>query len=123
VVALYAVLTRSDVFGLVLLESTSLQVGNGQLLRDTSPLPLGPARVYIGVGTAEFTGNSIELHTDSTQGSAGMVKLTEMLAANFRAAIWNHPEVMVNVEEGAHHNETAWAERFPKAAEFLFGKH
>ena len=120
VAALYTVLTRSDVFGSVLLESPALQVGNGQLLRDTSPLPVGPARVYIGVGTEEFTGAE---HFNAQLASPGFLKLSDMLARNFKGAMMNHPDVMLNVVAGAHHNESAWAERFPKAAEFLFGKH
>lgn len=126
VAALYAVLTRSDVFGSALLESTALQVGNAQLVRDTSPLPLGPVRVYIGVGSSEFGGHSgepSEHPKDLAQHNAGFVKLSEMLAANFKGALLNHPEVLFVVENGASHNEAAWARRFPKAAQFLFGKH
>ncbi len=126
VAALYAVLTRSDVFGSALLESTALQVGNAQLVRDTSPLPMGPVRVYIGVGSSEFDEHAdahSEHPADLSQHNAGFVKLSEMLAANFKGALLNHPEVLFVVEPGASHNEAAWARRFPKAAEFLFGKH
>jgi predicted alpha/beta superfamily hydrolase len=121
VAALYAVLTRTDLFGSALLESTALQIGNGQLIRDTSPLPIGPVRVYVGVGSSEFSEHS-ELFGDN-QRNAGFVKLSEMLAANFKGAVLNHPDVLFVVQEGGSHNEAAWSSRFPKAAEFLFGKH
>jgi enterochelin esterase-like enzyme len=54
VAALMALIKRPDVFGIGLLESTSMQYGNGQLLRDVTPVVMGPVRVSIGVGTEEL---------------------------------------------------------------------
>jgi hypothetical protein len=52
VAALTALLKRPDVFGIGLLESTSMQYGNGDLLRETMPVVMGPVRVSIGLGSA-----------------------------------------------------------------------
>jgi len=52
--ALYTVFHRADMFGLELLKSTSLQLGNGQLIGDTSPIVMGPIRALISVGTEEL---------------------------------------------------------------------
>ncbi len=57
VAALYTLVRRPDLFGMGLLESTSLHTGNGQLLRDVTPLVIGPRKVYIGVGTDEVVGH------------------------------------------------------------------
>jgi hypothetical protein len=54
VAALYVLLNRPDRFGIGLLESPTLPLGNGQMLRDTTFLARGPDRVYIGVGTTEL---------------------------------------------------------------------
>jgi len=53
VAALTLLLDQPDTFGLGLLESTSMQDGNGRVLQETSQVVQGPIRVSIGVGTAE----------------------------------------------------------------------
>ena len=55
VAAVYALIRRPDLFGAGSIESPSMQVGNGQMLRDTVSLFAGPRRVAFGVGTAEAT--------------------------------------------------------------------
>jgi predicted alpha/beta superfamily hydrolase len=123
VAALYALITRPDVFGLGLLESTSLQVGNGELLRLTQSLMVGPRRVYVGVGTEELGGqNTIatDRALDPTAFNAGMVKASQQLASNLKSAALNTPQVMFASAPGAHHEEAAWAVRFPTAIQFLF---
>jgi predicted alpha/beta superfamily hydrolase len=125
VAALYALLHRPDLFRLGLLESTSLQVGNGQLLRDTAPLAIGPRRVSVGVGMNEL-GENVQLARDHGMEpeafNNGFVQLSEQLAANLKAAALNHPAVVFVKQPGAKHEEQAWAQRFPAAIQFLFPK-
>ncbi len=125
VAALYALLHRPDLFRLGLLESTALQVGNGQLLRDTSSLAIGPQRVSIGVGMNEL-GDNIQFGRDHglepDAFNSGFVQLSEQLAANLKAAALNHPAVVFVKQPGAKHQEQAWASRFPAAIQFLFPK-
>jgi predicted alpha/beta superfamily hydrolase len=124
VAALYTLIHRPDLFHLGLLESTSLQVGNGQLVRDTLSLVVGPRRVSVGVGTNEL-GNFQQfardrgLEPDAFNG--GFVQLSEQLAANLKAAV-NHPAVVFVKQPDAKHEESAWAQRFPAAILFLFPK-
>jgi enterochelin esterase-like enzyme len=124
VAALYTLIHRPDLFHLGLLESTSLQVGNGQLLRDTISLVIGPRRVSVGVGTNEL-GDYIQFARDRgiepDAFNAGFVRFSEQLAENLKAAS-NHPSVVFVKQPGAMHNENAWAERFPAAIQFLFPK-
>ena len=54
--ALYVALNRPDLFRLVLLQSPTLLLGNGQLVRDTISIARAPDRVAIGVGATELTG-------------------------------------------------------------------
>jgi predicted alpha/beta superfamily hydrolase len=125
VAALYTLLHRPDLFRLGLLESTSLQVGNGQLLRDTATLAIGPRRVSIGVGTNELGDNKQFAHDHGMEPdafNAGFVQLSEQLAANLKAAALNHPAVIFVKQQGAKHEEKAWSERFPAAIQFLFPK-
>jgi enterochelin esterase-like enzyme len=125
VAALYALLHRPDLFGLGLLESTSLQVGNGQMLRDTTPLAIGPGRVSVGVGTGEMGGNEQFAHQHGMEVATfdkGFVQLSEQLAAALETAVLNRPAVVFVKQPGAKHEEQAWAERFPAAIKFLFPK-
>lgn len=123
VAALYALLHRPDLFRLGLLESTSLQVGNGQLLRDTATLVIGPKRVSVGVGMNEL-GENLKFARDHGLDAfnQGFVQLSEQLAKNLEAAAMNHPAVVFVKQPGAKHEENAWAERFPAAIKFLFPK-
>ncbi len=125
VAALYALLHRPDLFRLGLLESTSLQVGNGQLLRDTASLAIGPQRVSVGVGMNEL-GENVQFARDHGMEpdafNSGFVQLSEQLAANLKAAALNHPAVVFVKQPGAKHEEPAWASRFPAAIQFLFPK-
>jgi enterochelin esterase-like enzyme len=125
VAALYTLLHRPDLFGLGLLESTSLQVGNGQLLRETTPLVIGPRRVSVGVGMNEL-GDSVQFARDHGMEpeafNTGFVQLSGQLAANLKAASLNHPAVVFVKQPGAKHEEQAWAQRFPAAIKFLFPK-
>jgi enterochelin esterase-like enzyme len=121
--ALYALLHRPDLFRLGLLESTSLQVGNGQLLRDTASLAIGPRRVSVGVGMNELGDNAARNHSmEAAVFNTGFVQLSEQLAANLKAAAFNHPAVVFVKQPGAKHEEKAWAERFSAAIQFLFPK-
>src|ERR1700733_302370 len=125
VAALYALLHRPDLFRLGLLESTSLQVGNGQLLRDTASLAIGPRRVSVGVGMNELGDNLKFAHDHGMEADAfnsGFVQFSEQLAANLKAAAMNHPAVVFIKQPEAKHEEKAWAERFSAAIQFLFPK-
>ena len=118
VAALTALLKRPDVFGIGLLESTSMQYGNGDLLRETMPVVMGPVRVSIGVGTAELGADAKMLGVPNYDDA--FVSLNRQVAANFKAAIANHPEVLFTVQQGANHGAAAWGSRFPAAIRFLY---
>ena len=43
------------------------------------------------------------------------------LAAIMRRAVLSEKRLRLAIQEGAGHNEGAWAERFPEALRFLYG--
>ena len=118
VAALTALIKRPDVFGIGLLESTSMQYGNGQLLRDVTPVVMGPVRVSIGVGTEELGADAKMLGVPNFD--TAFVALNQSLADNFKAAMANHPEVLFTVQPHANHGAAAWGARFPAAIKFLY---
>ncbi|MEG9431808.1 alpha/beta hydrolase [Terriglobus sp. ADX1] len=117
--ALTALLRRPDVFGLGLLESTSLQEGNGLVLRDAATIVRGPLRVSIGVGSEELGEKDIAA-LQIPNADPGFVRMHQMLADSMRHSLINTPEVKFTVTPGGRHTEEFWSERFPDAIEFLF---
>jgi predicted alpha/beta superfamily hydrolase len=113
VAALYAALEHPGVFGKLLLESPSLYVGDGYLLRRARAAKRWPSRIYLGVGTAETSRADRNRET-----VANVLALEGML----RSAGLGPKRLRVRVEEGATHSEGAWAARLPEALEFLFGQ-
>jgi enterochelin esterase-like enzyme len=111
VAALYVALSAPAIFSKVIVESPVLVVGNGQFVRDTSPLPVAPEKVFIGLG-----GEESHFENDA------MLKLENQLEKNLKAAIAKPATVLFVHDETAKHNEQAWAKRFPQAIQFLFPK-
>lgn len=111
--ALLTVLERPGTFGRLLIESPSLYVGGRLLLRKARRAPRWPARVYLGVGTAETGRDEIDRET---------VENVHALESILRDAGLGAKRLKVVVREGATHSEDAWAARLPEALAFLFGK-
>jgi predicted alpha/beta superfamily hydrolase len=112
IAALYTSLTYPGTFGRLLLESPSLYVGNGHLLRRAQAATRWPSRIYLGVGTAE---------TSRADWNEETVANVLDLAWILRQAGVGPRRLKVVVEEGAPHSESAWARRLPGALSFLFG--
>lgn len=113
VAALLTVLERPGVFGRLLIESPSLYVGARYLLRKARRAQRWPARIYLGVGTAETTRPQVNAET---------VDNVRRLESILRTAGLGTKRLKVVVKEGATHSEDAWAARLPEALAFLFGR-
>jgi predicted alpha/beta superfamily hydrolase len=112
-IALYTAMARPDAIGRLLVESPSLWASNRQLLRESRQVKTWPDRVFLATGTAEAGRKDKDQRT---------VKDVETLAVNLRRAGLNEKRLRLVIEEGASHNESAWAHRFPEALAFLFGQ-
>ena len=119
VAALTLLLDQPDTFGLGLLESTSLQNGNGRVLQETSPVVQGPIRVSIGVGTAEVPPAEAAAHGFPYFDEA-FVEMSHTLAENLKKSLMNRPQVKLTVAQGGQHQPRYWSERFGPAVSFLF---
>ena len=111
VAALYTSLLWPGTFGRLLLESPSLYVGNRFLLRKARSAGRWPARVYLGVGTAEAGNAERDRET---------VDNVRRLEAILRGTGFGAQRLQVVVEEGGRHSEAHWARRLPGALQFLF---
>lgn len=112
IISLYTVMSRPGVFGRLLLESPSLFVSNRQLLKSSRAFRQWPEKMFIAIGTRE---------TGSEDRSRQVVEDVRELERVLRRAGLRDDRLLVKVDEGATHNESDWAKRFPEALTFLFG--
>jgi len=112
VAALYTAVLKPGIFGRLLIESPSLYVGGEYLLRRARTVERWPSRMYLGVGTKETGRADIDRETVTN------VRRLETLLGRRRLA---GRRLLTVVQEGAAHSEEAWAERLPRALEFLYG--
>jgi predicted alpha/beta superfamily hydrolase len=112
-IALYTVMVRPGEIGRLLVESPSLWASARQAIRESRSVRIWPERVFLGVGTAE---------AGSGERSRTVVDDVRELAAILRRAVLSEKRLRLMIKDGAGHNETAWAGRFPEALRFLFGQ-
>ena len=110
--ALFTLLAKPLHFGYGLIESATLGIGAGQLVRDTNPLVAMPRRVFFGFGGRE---------ADDAKVNDWLVRLLRLVEANFRSAGYDDKSLRVVIDPNAAHTETAWAARLPEALGFLYG--
>jgi predicted alpha/beta superfamily hydrolase len=113
-ISLYTVITRPGLFGRLLLESPSLYVSQRRVLRRSQTLRHWPDKVFLAVGTREGG------QEDKDQ---QVVEDVRTLEGIIHRAVADERHLLVMIEEGATHGESAWAKRFPRALEFLFGNN
>jgi predicted alpha/beta superfamily hydrolase len=115
-ISLYTVIARPGIFGRLLLESPSLYVSQRRILRRSQTLRHWPEKVFLAVGTRE--GGQEDEDKDQQ-----VVEDVRTLEGIIHRAGADESHLLVMVEEGAMHGESAWAKRFPQALEFLFGNN
>lgn len=116
VAALYALIHRTDLFGAGIVESPALEVGNGQLLRDTAELVMAPKRIAIGIGTAELKAED----PGARAYNVAWVREVKQLVQNLKAA-YLPGEVQLTITEGGNHNYSTFGQRFAAGLLFLYG--
>jgi predicted alpha/beta superfamily hydrolase len=112
IISLYTVMDRPGIFGRLLLESPSLFVSNRQLLKSSRAFRQWPARIFMAMGTKE---------AGKEDRDRQVVNDVRELARTLRRAGLGGERLLVKIDDGATHNETEWAKRFPEALTFLFG--
>jgi predicted alpha/beta superfamily hydrolase len=119
--SLYAFFERPDVFGAVGAVSPSVGFARGALIDYLERARFVGGRIYVDVGTHE--GRPRNRDPLGLRGSPGgyvqMVRNARDLLV--RKGYRDGRDLMYVEEEGAAHNEAAWAERLPKLLRFLLG--
>lgn len=112
-IALYTAIVRPGVIGRLLLESPSLWASHRQAIKESRTAKRWPERVSLATGTAE---------AGRKEKDRSVVDDVRELAGILRRAGLDEKRLRLLINEGASHNEAAWARRFPDALAFLFGK-
>ena len=112
-IALYTVIARPGVIGRLLLESPSLWASGRRSIKESRAVRIWPERIFLAAGTAE---------AGTAEKSRSVVDDLRELGAIVRRAVLSEKRLRVVIKEGAGHNESAWAARFPEALRFLFGE-
>jgi predicted alpha/beta superfamily hydrolase len=112
-ISLYTVVERSAVFGRLLLESPSLFISHRRLLKFSRLVRQWPEKIFLAIGTREAGRQDKDKQ---------VVEDVRELERNLRRAGLDDRRLRVRIDEGATHSEGAWANRFPDALSFLFGK-
>ncbi len=110
-ITLYTQLAAPGIFGRLLIESPSLFVAKRKILDQSRRFRDWPARMYLGMGTRE---------TGDPRKDAKIVSDFRELESIVRSTALDEQRLQVRIEEGATHNEAAWAWRFPETLEFLY---
>jgi len=118
-ISLYTVLERPGIFGRLLLESPSLFVSKRRLLKHSHFFRRWPERIFLAIGTRESAREDTNAEQDKDR---QVVEDVRTLERNLRRTGLDEQRLRVRIDEGATHNESAWAKRFPEALSFLFGK-
>lgn len=111
--ALYTVIAKPGYFGMLMLESTPLWIGQHYELIEDAKKPIQwPAKIYIGSGTKE---------TDEAAFNNEGKKNQEFLVSIIKK---QSPDTKIKLvrEEGAQHGPDAWRGRLGAALTFLFSK-
>ena len=101
VASLYGGLSRPHIWGTVGAFSPSLELQDKALFGWSASHPAPATRLYLDMGTLEG---------DSVEEAAWLMFQTRLYAAQMRQTV---REVRLEIGEGHHHDEAAWAARFP----------
>jgi predicted alpha/beta superfamily hydrolase len=120
-ISLYAFFERPEVFGLVGAVSPSVGFARGALLEYLARARFVGGRIYVDVGTQE--GRPKDRDPLELRGNPGayvrMVREARDLLV--RKGYGEGKDLLYVEEEGAGHNEAAWAGRLPQILRFLLG--
>ncbi|SNZ16106.1 Predicted hydrolase of the alpha/beta superfamily [Natronoarchaeum philippinense] len=113
-VSLYGYFEYPDLFGFAGVLSPAFWWTEGQIFEYVAEQSHVPGRLYLDVGGDEMP--------DSPDLSARYREEAREMVEQLEAMGYDDSELRFVLEEGAVHQEAAWARRFPDAARFLLGE-
>jgi predicted alpha/beta superfamily hydrolase len=118
-ISLYATVRHPETFGKVLIESPSLVLGGREIWKDVvGEAKVVPSRAFLAMGGSE-AGDDVKGKSESQKLMQAATDLKQWLKERGGVGGAGSEQLLV-IEDGAKHNESAWAARLPKAMKFLF---
>jgi predicted alpha/beta superfamily hydrolase len=117
----YVVASNPGVFGRALIESPTLSVFEGQVIRDFEPLKRLPGRMFLAVGTNEDGDHPNCKPSDPIPTNDAMVIGVQRLTKVLRGNGLDSTRLRAIIEPCGRHTAMAWSARLPGALTFLFG--
>jgi predicted alpha/beta superfamily hydrolase len=118
-ISLYAFFERPDVFGAVGAVSPSVGFASGALIEYLERAPFVGGRIYMDVGTHEGRPRDRDPLELRRRPGAYVRQVRDARNRLIRKGYREGQDLLYVEEEGAAHNEAAWAERLPQALRFL----
>jgi len=118
-ISLYAFFERPDVFGAVGAVSPSVGFARGALMDYLERARFVGGRIYMDVGTLEGRPRTRDLRQPGGKPGEYVEMVRRARDLLVRKGYREGPDLMYVEEEGAGHNEAAWAERLPQLLRFL----
>ena len=118
-ISLYAFFERPDVFGAVGAVSPSVGFARGALMDYLERARFVGGRIYMDVGTHEGRPRTRESRKPGDKPGEYVELVRRARDLLVRKGYREGPDLMYVEEEGAGHNEAAWAERLPQLLRFL----
>lgn len=117
-ISLYAFFRHPDVFGAAGAMSPSLWFAKGSIYKYVRSVSFRPGKIYLDAGTREYGGNSswLGILGHSRRYYAGVRRMQRLLV---KKGYRPRHDLLYVEEKWAHHGESAWARRLPKAIRFL----
>lgn len=118
-ISLYTAIQKPNTFGKLLLDSPSLSVNNGEILKETLEMKTLPNQVYIGVGTNEESLPNCQFGDQSDAAVQDVLKLKTI----FQEKNLDDKNLKVLIEDCAVHSEVASGRRFYDAMRFFYPRN
>lgn len=120
-ISLYALFERPDVFGLAGAVSPSVGFARQAMIAYLEGAPFVGGRIYMDVGTREGAPRGRDPLELRGEPGAYVRLVRDVRDILVRKGYREGPDLRYVEEEGALHNEAAWAARLPSALRFLLG--
>jgi len=120
-ISLYAFFERPDVFGAVGAVSPSVGFARGALIDYLERARFVGGRIYMDVGTHEGRPRDRDPLELRRRPAAYLRMVRDARDLLVRKGYREGPDLLYIEDEGAVHNEAAWAERLPQLLRFLLG--
>lgn len=121
-ISMYGFFRQSAVFGLCGAMSPAYWFGGNALISFVEDAPYIPGKIYMDIGTNEgVAAKRFPRHLGITQKRMSRFYVTSVQQIRRQLLNKGYTDMLYVEDDGAPHNESAWARRLPEALRYLLG--